>query len=38
MSHLILSWGYLALFFVTVLAAMGIPTGSELVIAFAGLV
>jgi len=36
MTHLLISWGYPALFFVTVLAAMGIPTGSELVIALAG--
>jgi membrane protein DedA with SNARE-associated domain len=36
MTHLLISWGYPALFLVTVLAAMGIPTGSELVIAFAG--
>jgi membrane protein DedA with SNARE-associated domain len=35
-SHLLASWGYPALFLITVLAAMGIPTGSELVIAFAG--
>jgi membrane protein DedA with SNARE-associated domain len=35
-THLLVTWGYPALFLVTVLAAMGIPTGSELVIAFAG--
>lgn len=36
MTHLLLTWGYLALFMAVLLAAMGIPTGSELVIAFAG--
>jgi membrane protein DedA with SNARE-associated domain len=36
MTHLILTWGYVALFVATMLAAMGIPTGSELVIAYAG--
>jgi membrane protein DedA with SNARE-associated domain len=36
MTHLLLTWGYVALFVATVLAAMGIPTGSELVIAYAG--
>lgn len=36
MTHLLLTWGYAALFLATVLAAMGIPTGSELVIAYAG--
>ncbi|HVB05281.1 MAG TPA: DedA family protein [Acidimicrobiales bacterium] len=36
MTHLLLTWGYLALFIAVLLAAMGIPTGSELVIAFAG--
>jgi membrane protein DedA with SNARE-associated domain len=36
MTHFLLDWGYLALFVATLLAAMGIPTGSELVIAFAG--
>jgi membrane protein DedA with SNARE-associated domain len=35
-THFLLQWGYLALFVATLLAAMGIPTGSELVIAFAG--
>jgi membrane protein DedA with SNARE-associated domain len=35
-THLILTWGYIALFLVTLLAATGIPTGSELVIAYAG--
>jgi membrane protein DedA with SNARE-associated domain len=35
-THLLLHWGYLALFIATLLAAMGIPTGSELVIALAG--
>jgi membrane protein DedA with SNARE-associated domain len=36
MTHLLLTWGYAALFLATLLAAMGIPTGSELVIAYAG--
>lgn len=36
MTHLLLTWGYIALFGATVLAAMGIPTGSELAIAYAG--
>lgn len=36
MTHLLLTWGYLALFLITLLAATGFPTGSELVIAFAG--
>jgi membrane protein DedA with SNARE-associated domain len=36
MTHLLLSWGYVALFIATVLAAMGLPTGSEIVIAYAG--
>jgi membrane protein DedA with SNARE-associated domain len=35
-THLVLTWGYFALFIATVLAAMGIPTGSEIVIAYAG--
>jgi membrane protein DedA with SNARE-associated domain len=35
-SHLFDTWGYLALVVVTLLAAMGLPTGSELAIAFAG--
>jgi membrane protein DedA with SNARE-associated domain len=35
-THLLLTWGYVALFLAVLLAAMGIPTGSELVIAFAG--
>ena len=36
MTHLLLTWGYVALFVATMLAAMGIPTGSELVIGYAG--
>jgi membrane protein DedA with SNARE-associated domain len=36
MTHLLLTWGYGALFVATLLAATGIPTGSELVIAYAG--
>src|SRR3984957_13052269 len=36
MTHLLLTWGYVALFLATLLAAMGIPTGSELVIGYAG--
>jgi membrane protein DedA with SNARE-associated domain len=35
-THLLLTWGYVALFIATVLAAMGLPTGSELVIGYAG--
>jgi membrane protein DedA with SNARE-associated domain len=35
-THLLLSWGYTALFVATLLAAMGLPTGSEIVIAYAG--
>jgi len=35
-THLVLTWGYFALFIATVLAAMGLPTGSEIVIAYAG--
>ena len=36
MTHLVATWGYLALFLAVLLAAMGVPTGSELVIAYAG--
>jgi membrane protein DedA with SNARE-associated domain len=35
-THFLLHWGYVALAIATLLAAMGIPTGSEIVIAFAG--
>jgi membrane protein DedA with SNARE-associated domain len=35
-TNLLLHWGYLALAIATVVAAMGIPTGSEVVIALAG--
>jgi len=36
MTHLLLTWGYPALFLATLLAAMGLPTGSEIVIGYAG--
>jgi membrane protein DedA with SNARE-associated domain len=36
MEHLLATWGYLALFGVCFLAALGIPAGSELAIAYAG--
>jgi membrane protein DedA with SNARE-associated domain len=36
MTHLLLTWGYLALLVATFVSSMGIPTGSELVIAYAG--
>src|SRR5258708_40169671 len=36
MTHLFVTWGYLTLVVITLLAAMGLPTGSELAIAFAG--
>ncbi|HEY5273942.1 MAG TPA: DedA family protein [Acidimicrobiales bacterium] len=36
MTHFLTNWGYFALVVITLLAAMGVPTGSELAIAFAG--
>jgi membrane protein DedA with SNARE-associated domain len=36
MEHLLATWGYLALFGVCFLAALGIPVGSELAIGYAG--
>src|SRR5665213_4242732 len=36
MQHLLASWGYLALFVITLLSALGIPVGSEVAIAYAG--
>lgn len=36
MEHLLSTWGYLALFVITLLSALGIPVGSEVTIAYAG--
>jgi membrane protein DedA with SNARE-associated domain len=36
MEHILATWGYLALFGVTALAALGIPVGSEIAIGYAG--
>jgi membrane protein DedA with SNARE-associated domain len=36
MTHLFTTWGYLALVVIALLATLGIPTGSELAIVFAG--
>lgn len=36
MEHILSSWGYLALFGVAALAALGIPVGSEVAIGYAG--
>jgi membrane protein DedA with SNARE-associated domain len=36
MEHILATWGYLALFGITVLAALGIPVGSEVAIGYAG--
>ncbi|MGH3733429.1 MAG: DedA family protein [Acidimicrobiales bacterium] len=36
MEHLLASWGYLALFVISLLAALGIPVGSELAIGYGG--
>jgi membrane protein DedA with SNARE-associated domain len=36
MEHLLATWGYLALFGICCLAALGIPVGSELAIGYAG--
>ena len=36
MEHILATWGYLALFGVTALASLGLPLGSEIAIAYAG--
>jgi membrane protein DedA with SNARE-associated domain len=36
MEHILATWGYLALFAITALAALGIPMGSEVAIGYAG--
>jgi membrane protein DedA with SNARE-associated domain len=36
MEHILATWGYVALFGVAALAALGIPVGSEIAIAYAG--
>ncbi|MGB9112502.1 MAG: DedA family protein [Acidimicrobiales bacterium] len=36
MEHVLATWGYLALFGITALAALGIPLGSEIAIGYAG--
>ena len=36
MEHLLATWGYLALFVVTLLASLGIPVGSEIAMGYAG--
>jgi membrane protein DedA with SNARE-associated domain len=36
MEHILATWGYLALFVIAAIAALGIPVGSEIVIAYAG--
>lgn len=36
MEHLLITWGYVALFVVTAVSAMGPPVGSELAIAYGG--
>src|ERR1700689_1631696 len=36
MEHILATWGYLALFVITALAALGIPVGSEIAIGYAG--
>src|SRR5271154_4641517 len=36
MEHILATWGYLALFLITTIAALGIPMGSEIAIAYAG--
>jgi len=36
LEHILATWGYLALFGVAALAALGIPVGSEIAIAYAG--
>ena len=36
MEHFLATWGYLALFVVTLISAMGLPIGSEIAIGYAG--
>lgn len=36
MEHILATWGYLALFGITAIAALGIPVGSEIAIGYAG--
>jgi membrane protein DedA with SNARE-associated domain len=36
MEHIIATWGYLALFGIAALAALGIPVGSEIAIGYGG--
>ncbi|HWD24504.1 MAG TPA: DedA family protein [Acidimicrobiales bacterium] len=36
MEHLLVTWGYLALFVATFISAMGIPVGSEIAIGYGG--
>ena len=36
MEHILATWGYLALFGIAALAALGIPVGSEIAIGYAG--
>lgn len=36
MEHILATWGYLALFIIAALAALGIPVGSEIAIGYAG--
>lgn len=36
MEHILATWGYVALFGVSALAALGVPVGSEIAIAYAG--
>jgi membrane protein DedA with SNARE-associated domain len=36
MEHILATWGYLALFAIAALAALGIPVGSEIAIGYAG--
>lgn len=36
MEHILAAWGYVALFGIAALAALGIPVGSEIAIAYAG--
>ncbi len=35
-QHLLVQWGYIALFLVTAISAFGVPIGSELVMAYGG--
>ena len=36
MQHLLATWGYLALYIITLLSALGIPVGSEVAITYGG--